>query len=182
MTLTVITPPDGEALSLSAAKDYLRIGTDGEDALVTALIASARARLEAASGLALVTRTLKQTWEGWPSGVTRGGAWLGAGPVPALVSVNVVDAEDVAELVTGRFRVRCGRLELRPWNALPLVPDGGRTEAVFEAGYGAAGQVPEDLVLALKLLVLEAYRRGAAGSDLPEEVNAIVSARRGVRL
>tara|TARA_R110002020_G_scaffold224599_1_gene434297 strand:+ start:172601 stop:172918 length:318 start_codon:yes stop_codon:yes gene_type:complete len=32
MTLTVITPPDGEALSLDAAKDYLRIGTNGEDA------------------------------------------------------------------------------------------------------------------------------------------------------
>ena len=37
MTLTVSTPPDGEALSLDAAKDYLRIGTDSEDALVTAL-------------------------------------------------------------------------------------------------------------------------------------------------
>ena len=79
MTLTVITPPDGEALSLDAAKDYLRIGTDGEDALVTALIAAARARLEAASGLALVTRTLKQGWECWPGDVTRRGAWLGAG-------------------------------------------------------------------------------------------------------
>ena len=33
MTLTLATPPDGEALSLDAAKDYLRIGTDGEDAL-----------------------------------------------------------------------------------------------------------------------------------------------------
>ena len=114
--------------------------------------------------------------------MTRGGAWLGAGPVLALVSVSVVDAEDVAELVTGRFRLRCGRLELRPWMALPLVPEGGRIEAVFEAGYGAAADVPEDLVLALKLLVLEAYRRGTAGSDLPEEVNTIVSARRGVKL
>ncbi|KCZ58920.1 hypothetical protein HY30_04050 [Hyphomonas chukchiensis] len=33
MTLTVMTPPYGEALSLDVAKDYLRIGTDGEDAL-----------------------------------------------------------------------------------------------------------------------------------------------------
>jgi len=182
MTLTVITPPDGEALSLAAAKEYLRIGTDAEDALVVALIASARARLEAASGLALVGRTLKQTWEGWPRDVTRGGAFLGAGPVGALVSVSVVDAAEAAEDVTGRFRVRAGRLALRPWMALPLVPEGGRIEAVFEAGYGAAGDVPEDLVLALKLLVLEAYRRGSAGSDLPEEVDAIVSARRGVKL
>lgn len=38
MTLTVITPRDGEALSLHAAKDYLRIGTDGEDAPVTRVL------------------------------------------------------------------------------------------------------------------------------------------------
>ena len=44
--LTVITPPDGEALSLDAAKDYLRIGTDGEDALVTALVQARWASLE----------------------------------------------------------------------------------------------------------------------------------------
>tara|TARA_R110001606_G_scaffold237935_2_gene385955 strand:+ start:149 stop:355 length:207 start_codon:yes stop_codon:yes gene_type:complete len=37
MTLTLATLPEGEAFSLDAARDYLRIGTDGEDALVTAL-------------------------------------------------------------------------------------------------------------------------------------------------
>ena len=36
--LTVITPPAGAALSLAAAKEYLRIGHDGEDGLVAALI------------------------------------------------------------------------------------------------------------------------------------------------
>lgn len=56
MTLTVITPPNGEALSLDAAKDYLRIGTDGEDALVKALIAAARARLSDVAGPGIVRR------------------------------------------------------------------------------------------------------------------------------
>jgi uncharacterized phiE125 gp8 family phage protein len=42
--LTVISPPAGEALSLAEAKDFLRIGHEGEDSLVTGLIESARAR------------------------------------------------------------------------------------------------------------------------------------------
>ena len=92
--LTVITPPDGEALSLDTAKAYLRIGHAGEDDLVTGLIASARARLEAETGLALVTRTVTRRFDRWPSGVTRTGMRLVPGPASALVSVETVDAED----------------------------------------------------------------------------------------
>ena len=64
--LTVITPPAGEPLSLDAAKEFLRLGTDAKDGLVARLIASARAQIEAASGLALVSRTLRRTWTRWP--------------------------------------------------------------------------------------------------------------------
>ncbi|MFN3910782.1 hypothetical protein [Hyphomonas sp.] len=43
--LTVITPPAGEPLSLQAAKDFLRLGTDAEDALVTELIRAGRSQV-----------------------------------------------------------------------------------------------------------------------------------------
>ena len=38
MTIITVTPPNGEAVSLSEARDYLRIGHEGEDALVQHLI------------------------------------------------------------------------------------------------------------------------------------------------
>ena len=101
--LTVISPPDGEALSLDAAKEYLRIGHAGEDGLVAELIAAARARLEAEMGLALVARTVKRRFDRWPSGVTRTGMRLMPGPASALVSVETVDAEGAAQLYTARF-------------------------------------------------------------------------------
>jgi uncharacterized phiE125 gp8 family phage protein len=44
--LTVISPPAGEAVSLSQAKAFLRIGHDGEDALVSDLIGQATVRVE----------------------------------------------------------------------------------------------------------------------------------------
>ena len=179
--LTVITPPAEEALSLAAAKEYLRIGHDGEDGLVAALIAAARARLETVGGLALVTQTLKRSWDSWPRGVTRNGARLLPAPASALVVVTIVGVEGGTETVTTRFRLEGGRLLLKPFTALPAIPLGGRVEVTFVAGYGAAADVPADLVQALKRLVLVAYQRGEA-TDLPEDVAAVLNARSEVRL
>ena len=179
--LTVIAPPAEEALSLAAAKEYLRIGHAGEDAFVSRLIPAARARLEAVSGLALVTQTLKRGWDRWPVRVRRGGVALVPGPASALVAVDLVDAEGGTETVTTRFRLEGGRLNLKPFVPLPAIPVGGRVDVTFVAGYGAAADVPEDLVHALKRLVLVAYQRGE-GADLPEDVAAILNARTEVRL
>ena len=179
--LTVISPPDGEALSLDTAKAYLRIGHEGEDELVTGLIASARARLEAETGLALVTRTMKRRFDRWPSGVTRTGMRLVPGPASALVSVETLDAEGAAQLYAARFALSGGGVRLKPFVALPSIPPGGYADGTFVTGYGAAADVPEDLVQALKRLVLAAYRR-ETGEALPEEVAAILAARRERRL
>ncbi|MEZ5945910.1 MAG: hypothetical protein R3C13_08355 [Hyphomonas sp.] len=181
MTLTVVTPPAGAALSLAAAKEYLRIGHDGEDALVSTLISAAEARLEIVGGIALVSRTVRRSWSAWPVGLTRGGVCLAPSPATALVSVELKDADGVGDLVTGRFQLMDGRLSLRPFTPLPGMPPGGRAEVTFVAGYGAATDVPDDLVQALKRLVHVAYRRGEEG-DLPQDVAAAVGAHTQVRL
>ena len=179
--LTVITPPAEEALSLAAAKEYLRIGHDGEDGLVGRLIPAARARLEILGGFALVTQTLKRSWTRWPGRMVRHGVRLLPAPASALVAVDLLDAEGAMETVTTRFRLVGGRLSLKPFSALPAIPCGGRAEVTFVAGYGAAEDVPADLVHALKRLVLVTYQRGEA-ADLPEDVAAVLNARAEVRL
>lgn len=179
--LTVITPPAGEALSLGAAKEYLRIGHEGEDALVADLIASARARLEAETGFALIGRTVRRSFGRWPAGVMRAGARLRPGPASALVSVELVDEGGAAQLMTARFRLSGGRLRLKPFVALPAIPPGGRADVTFVTGYGAAADVPEDLVQALRALVLAAYRR-EAGEAVPAALVAVLAARRERRL
>ncbi|MEH6742710.1 head-tail connector protein [Hyphomonas sp.] len=177
----MISPPDGEALSLGAAKEYLRIGHAGEDGLVADLIASARARLEAETGLALIARSVKRRYDRWPSGVTRTGLRLVPGPASALVSVETADADGGTQLYTARFQLGGGRLRLKPFVALPPIPPGGHADVTFVTGYGAAADVPEDLVQALKRLVLAAYRR-EAGEALPDEVRDILAARRERRI
>lgn len=178
--LTVVTPPAGEALSLGAAKEMLRLATDAEDGLVGQLIASARAEIEAASGLALVSRTLKRSWARWPQAVVHNGAMLRPGPLRALVSVARVDALGTEEDLTERFTLRSERLALKAGFALPGIAPGGRAEAVFEAGFGAPEEAPEDLVHALKLWVQAAYLRGSERppEGIPGEVQRILNARR----
>ena len=61
MTITTLVAPAAKPVGLAEAKEYLRIGYDGEDELVTGLIAGARSRIEAAAGLALIARTVRLT-------------------------------------------------------------------------------------------------------------------------
>ncbi|MCR9079638.1 MAG: phage head-tail connector protein [Hyphomonadaceae bacterium] len=187
--LTVISPPAEEPVTLAAAKQFLRIGHDGEDDLVTRFIQSARARIEQAAGLAFIAQTLRVDWQAWPSVLAGRGALLPRRPAVSLISVVIVaEAGDVTDH-TDRFRLDCGRLGLRPWSQLPVIAADEQIEVTYQAGYGTASDVPEDLKEAILRLagVLYAARApaafafGASGA-LPEEVRAILEARREVRL
>ncbi len=181
MTLTVISPPGEEALSLAAAKAFLRVGHEGEDMLVASLVTSAQARLEAAAGIALVTRTLRKSWAGWPGTIGGRGFRLRPGPVTQIMSVKTIDAEGLETDVTSQFELSCGRLKVRAASWCPTVPVGGRSQVDYVAGYGEASDIPADLLLALKYMIASAYRRD--GSDaIPAEAQAIITSRREVRI
>ncbi|RIJ20384.1 hypothetical protein D1224_14760 [Henriciella barbarensis] len=182
MTLTVLTPPDEEPVSLSTAKSYLRIGHDGEDELVAALIAGARAALETQAGLCLVRRTLRWSLSVWPRDlVERLRIRLPAGPVSGLVSVRSIAGEVVTGL-TSRFVLDGQRLCLRTGSWLSAIETGARVEVDFTAGFGGAEDVPEDLSLALLAMVDAAYSRGGVNGGLPETAETLIAARREVRL
>lgn len=186
MTLTVISPPGEPAVPLEEAKDYLRIGHAGEDDLVADLVDAATQRLEAASGLALVTRTLKRCASVWPAGIAGRGYPLRPAPVASLVSVELVTSGGATEDITSRFTLSCGQVGLRPWSILPPVPGGGHVAISFVAGFGAAAELPGDLALAVKMLTADGYGRGRldtpADGRLPEAVANILAARREVRI
>lgn len=187
--LTVITPPAEEPVTLAVAKEYLRIGHDGEDDLVMRLIQSARARIEQEAAFALVAQVLKVNWTSWPASLAGRGVLLPRRPALSLVSVQTVGADEGVTDHTDRFRLECGRLCLRPWSLAPAIETGGWIEIVYEAGFGSVDDVPDDLKEAVLRLVAASYRaRAATGSSsnaetgLPIEVQSILVARREVRL
>lgn len=187
--LTVITPPAQPPLSLDAVKAFLRIGHDAEDALLTDLMQSAVARLERVAGLALMVRTVRVTWAEWPTEVRGAGRRLPITPVRQLESVRLVDASGAETDHSDAFQLVCGRLCLRPWSRLPTRVAGGRIEIDVTAGFGAATDVPEDLQEALLRLIAAIYTARVPDAfafnpqgGLPREVQAILDARKEVRL
>lgn len=184
--LTVITPPAQEPVSLAAAKAFLRLGHDGEDALIADLIASARTRIEQESGLSLVSQVVRVAWTAWPVSLSGRGVALPRRPAKVLVSVLLVEPDGTLIDHSERFRLDCGRLLLRPWSWCPIIARGGSAQITFETGYGSPEEVPDDLKEACLRMVAALYAsRGGAGASetgLPEAVQTILNARREVRL
>jgi uncharacterized phiE125 gp8 family phage protein len=181
MTLTVISPPGETALPLAAAKAFLQIGHDGEDTLVADLLASATAQLETATGLALVSRILRQSWRCWPAGFGASGALLRPGPARTLTSVALIDEAGDETDISSLFALVDDRLCLKPSSWLPPIPLGGRVEVTFEAGFGLAVNIPADFIQALKAILASAYRRGS-DDGIPDEARAIIASRRELRI
>ena len=99
----------------------------------------------------------------------------------SLVSVTLIDTDDVPADVTSHFEVMRGKLRVRQSSGCSPLPFGAIVEVDFEAGFGDAADVPEDLVQALKAILLEMYRRRSDAS-IPEAAHAVITARREVLL
>jgi uncharacterized phiE125 gp8 family phage protein len=164
MAHETLVAPATEPVTLVAARAFLRIGTDGDDGVLTSLLIAAREALEARTGRALVTRTVRQLFM-VPSNATLPST-LVPGRVPAtnLVAVRVI-ASDGSEGVAPANLVRLidGRLRVMA----PLASGALGLSIDYQAGYGlTADAVPE----AFKVSILEAVadalvRRDAGNSD-----------------
>jgi uncharacterized phiE125 gp8 family phage protein len=152
MSLETLVPPPVEPVTLAAARAFLRIGSDGDDGVLTSLLIAAREALEARTGRALVTRTLRQRFlSARPLQLGLPGTLLpGRATATSLVAVRIIAADgsesiappNLVRLIDGRF-VLTAPLSA---NTLGLSID-------YQAGFGPnAVDVPE----AYKVAILEA--------------------------
>jgi uncharacterized phiE125 gp8 family phage protein len=169
MSSILLTPPSIEPLSLDEAKAYLRVANDDEDDLITALIAAARAHVEAATRRALVTQTWRLARDAWPSG---GRIAVLPAPLRDLAAARVYDLDGTAQALDLQAFVvdtiaAPGVVSFAPW----ALPAPGRTHAGIEldvvVGYGdGAGDVPKPLVLAMRILLAHWYEnRGIVAAE-----------------
>lgn len=78
MTYALIHPPQAEPLTLAEVKAHLRLDGGDEDALLAALIRTAREHLERTTGLCLIRQTRRLYLDRWPPS---GMILIGKGPV-----------------------------------------------------------------------------------------------------
>ena len=183
----------GSALPVAEFRDHLRLGTGfADEALQDGLLAShlraAMAAIEGRIGKVLIARRFLWTVDRWRDGAAQA---LPVAPITGIAEVTLVDAAG------GRVTLPAGSYRLvtdshRPKLAarsgsLPLIPEGGRAEVLFDAGFGAAwAALPADLAQAVLLLAAEVYDQRHGGAEvqagLPFAVQMLIERWRTVRV
>jgi uncharacterized phiE125 gp8 family phage protein len=138
MSSVLLIPPAVEPVSLAEAKGYLRVEHADDDDLIAALIASARAHVEAQTRRALVTQTWRHSLDIWPTGHR---VVVLPAPLQALAAVRVYDEAGEAETIDlQNFMVDTisapGVVWVRPWSVPRPMRMHGGIELDIVAGYG----------------------------------------------
>jgi len=184
----LLAGPSLEPLTRVEAKAFLRLDHDADDALVDALIAAARRAVEAHTGRVLLAQTWRFSRDAWPlSGVMV----TPVAPVQAILSAQVTLADgSTVPVADGALTLKADRapalIHVTPTLVPPPGPAAGGIVITITAGYGdAAGDVPADLVQAVRLVLAHFYEfRDGTGEaqKLPLTVTALLAPYRLVRL
>lgn len=189
MAAILLTPPEAEPISVSDAKAYLRVETDGDDVLVASLIAAARSHVEALGRCVLLTQSWRRVLDGWPPD---GRITPKLGPLSAVAAARVYDEAGAAHPIgPENFVLDAARGVIALRGCALLQP--GRATAGIEidvvAGFGDAGSdVPPALMQALRMLIAHWYDNrgmiaiGASVAMMPPSVNALIASYRVLSL
>ncbi len=186
MSLTLLSPPAAEPVTLSELKAHLRVTTSDEDALITGMLVAAVRAIEARASLALMPQQWRLTLDAAPEDTV----FLPLSPVSALDAVAVIDGEGDAQTVADSLYdfVPGAGARIRPAGPWPIpVPRLGGVRIDFTAGYADADAVPEPLKQAVKNLAAYFFEsREAAGEtrvySVPASVDALIAPYREARL
>jgi len=189
MTPLALAPPAIEPVSLSEAKDFLRILADDEDELLETLLTAARLMIEAGSGRLLIAQRWRIVIDAWPpSGAIR----LPLSPVLALVDARVHRAGAPAEPVP------LAALSLVPGSDPPAIAIADGVQSPGRARYGIEidlfagfGETRDTVPAPLRQAVLRLacrwfeHRGDVVSRDaarLPAEIAALIAPYRRARL
>ena len=168
MTLTDLSPPPILAVSLDAAKTFLRVDHPDEDGLIADLIEAATRQIEDRCGVSLITRAQRIIKCNAGAGV-----YLNRYPI---LSIEQVMYEDVLLPIEANLRAR---------PVLVRAEQAGDITVDFTAGFGEAPEdIPTPLRQGLLLLLAHLYefRGEPSPPGFPMMVDALIQPYRGVRL
>ena len=176
-TLRVITPPIAEPVSLETAKEYLRVDSNYEDALVESLVRSAREMGEELARRAFMTQTLEMVVDDFPPDFVMA---LLRPPLQSVTSVKYYDSDNTEAIWTDYevdTRSEPGRLIFNSAPGVSLLESGG-VVVRYVAGYGDnESDVPDRIKLAILAAVAYLYENRWS-VEIPKEIkNAFIGER-----
>ncbi len=189
MTLSLVTAPSTEPVSLDGAKLHLRVTSEDEDELIRGLIQQARDWVELYTGRALMTQTWDLKLDAFPC--EDGPVWLPKPPLVSVTHVKYYDTDGTLQTwATSNYVVdapagphaRVGKIDtayLVDWPTTREMPNA--VQVRFVCGYGVAGQVPAGLKGAMNILMgtwfgpgRESVKVGNIVTPVPHTVDALL--------
>lgn len=194
-----ITGPTTDAVLLGDARQWLKLDGTDEDGLVVPLITAARRMVEKRTNLVLLSSGWRLTLDRFPQAIggqfapcdlaailEEGMIRLPRAPVSAVTAVGYLDTNGAAQVVASSDYVadlssdpaRIGLAFGKAWPATRAQIAAVTVD--FTAGYSNSAAIPEDLKLAMKMLVAhwsenrEAVVVGTINSALELAFDALV--------
>ncbi len=172
MSLTLITPPVTEPVTVDEAKAHLRLEHALDDTFVGKLITAARQHVETVCWRALLPQTWELRLDEFPAGREIS---LAMGRVRSVTSLKYDDSNDAEQTVSPTDYIVDGavpaRLVLRRVASWPGTNGEANCVRVrYEAGYTDAADVPQSIKHGILLLISQMYEHRT-----PEVVGTIVS-------
>ena len=175
MPLQLVTPSSEEPVTLWEAKLHLRVDFDEDDMLIASLITAARQAAETLTGRQFVTARWKMVLDSFPGpslmGVPAGQSFSLPGhavllpkcPVQSVIAINYLDMGGALQTMPASsytVDAACEPARITPvfgqiWP--PTLPQIGSVGVIFDAGYGAASDVPAGIKSWIKLRVGSLY-------------------------
>lgn len=180
MSLSLVTGPETEPVTLDEAKDHLRLTTDDENDLIEALIVSAREYAETFTHRAFLTQTWDEKLDAFPDVLEVPLPPLQITPTaPVITYVDTAGATQTLSASLYTIDAPTGP-HARPARIVPAygltwpstrdVPNAVTVR--FVAGYGlAAGSVPALIRLAMKEHIRMNWLRGDGADAILTWVN-----------
>ena len=186
----VLVGPSTEPVLLTEAKAHLRVDSNDENSLITALIVAARQHCEQFTRRAFITQTRRVSFNAFWGNESHGLVI----PKPPLVSVQQIryvdENREWQTLASDRYAVIT---ENDPGMVIPVDPTNAsegtwpntapRVAAVqvdYTAGYGAASAVPQPIKQAMLLLIGQYHEfrenvgSGTSFTEIPYAVKALL--------
>lgn len=162
-------------ITLARAKEQCRVRHADEDDLIAAYVLAARNWIERYTGVVVDQREMVDSFEAFATYLP-----LTRTPVIEVTEIAYTDTDGAPQTVTG-FRVQKGKI-YAPTAGWPSIETYSTIEVSYDAGYGPYDAFPEELNLAMLMLVAHWYDNRSvvdSGNVIPREIPFSVEALAG---
>jgi uncharacterized phiE125 gp8 family phage protein len=167
--------PASEPLSLSEAKDFLRVEGTADDTFIGELITVAREAAEVYLRASLITQSWMLVYDDYAPSKTP----LPFGPVQSITSVTLVARDETTTLLdSSSYYLTAGNRHVM-FDATPV---SHQVEIVYVAGFGAASDVPSPIKQGMLHHIATMYDDRAGERVIPRASEVLYGGYRGVEI